>query len=177
MPDTDDDVAELDHLSFTPPACTKVIDESKLPKEMSLTDMLTFLEENGLPSGHDEAKVTFFKRSAGLNVTGLSPGICKTLIESLHEKFVEPFDRKLYCNGVVNIESSSEMSSQSAPVHKLNGNNLSSSIPVLNETGGKPPNKVKKASPRGLVATVKDGNDSSGDEGSDSDNSVSTKIR
>ena len=110
---TNEDTAEIDAKAFTPPVRQPVSETTKanfsgvnirnLPKDMSLSDLQTLLEDAGLPSGHQDITLLKYKRSMGADVEKISADTSNKLIDNFNEKFITVIDRKLYCSGVMDI--------------------------------------------------------------------------
>ena len=179
-----DDAADLDVLSFTPPARVAVSETAKakfsgvyirnFPRDMSLTDMQTLLEDKGLPVGHDKISILKYKRSVGADIEDLPADICMKLIEAVNDQFIETLDRKLYCSGVSDLVTP-EKPSHSAPVLNILA---SSNIPGLPEAERKkievkprkPNRQVNVMATPGVGKNSREGLDiSSSDEESDTD--------
>ena len=157
-----DDGADLDVTSFTPPPRAVVAEADKakfsgvnirnLPKDMSLTDLQTLLEDKGLPVGHDKISLLKYKRSVGADIDSLSADVCIKLIEAINDQFYEVLDRKLYCTGVSDIASPEKSASKpppSSPVMNLDTKSLAtSSIPGLPEVDRKKSEMIRKKTSR-----------------------------
>ena len=188
------DSAELDVDNFTPPP-RGVLDETdkakfcginirNLPRDISETDLLTILENRGLPTGQGKVSLHKYKRSAGADIENLSAEVCSLIIETINEKFIEDLDRRIYCSGISELTSPTKLppnSTESAPVLNITSNSLETpSIPGLSESDLrktlKPATRKSKAgkNPESKVKEP-DTSDSDTDSDLDSSNSKTTK--
>ena len=200
--DGGDDVNELDvHSSFTPPARAGVTEVAKakfsgvnirnLPREMTTTNLQTFLEEKGLPAGHDKISLIKYKRSSGADIEGIPADICIKVIEAVNEQFEDAFDRKLFCSGISDLGTAEQSPSKpsSAPVLNIDNDVLANSIiPGLPtaDLAKAAKNTIKKQRKTTAVHTPGAGmnsraglqlSDSSEDSDNDSTNSKTTKSK
>ena len=200
--DDNGDISELGvHSHLTPPARAAVaeVDKAKfsgvnirnLPKDITITDLQTLLEEKGLPSGHESISLIKYKRSTGADIEGLTAEVCIKLIETVNEQFEDAFDRKLFCSGMSDLvtEDPSPTKPECAPVLNIDNDVLEPfNIPGLPaaDLAKSVKNKLKKVRKVTAVQTPGSGKNSrtgldvsDSDEISDSDstNSFSTKSK
>ena len=77
-----------------------------LPADIAPDQAQTFLETLGLPVDHTDITTTKMKYSTTLNVEGLSPEICCTIMENVEGTIA--FDKKIYCKGIIGDLESKE---------------------------------------------------------------------
>ena len=113
--EVDDDVEIRDKEGFTPPHKTKPkMSESEkknlsgvsvrnLPLDIAPDQAQTFLETVGLPEAHTDITITKMKYSTTLDVEGLTPEICSTILANIEGTVA--FGKKIYCKGIItNLE-------------------------------------------------------------------------
>ena len=72
-----------------------------LPVSISEEDIKSFLISKGLPSGHNDMKISRSKKNKNVDIENISPKTCVALIENIHEKVF--FNMKIYCRGLKNL--------------------------------------------------------------------------
>ena len=92
-------MAEVDKAKFSG------VNIINLPKDITIKDLQTLLEEKGLPFGHESISLIKYKRSTGADIEGLTAEVCIKLTVTVNEQFEDAFDRKLFCSGMSDLAS------------------------------------------------------------------------
>ena len=127
--------------NFTPPPKGTIREENKqefcgvnlknLPKDAMEEDVVNLLKKKGMPSDPN-INVTLVKKNknAIADIEGLEAEICKKLIEEIHEKECEDFDRKLYCRPLSRLITPTKTPSKT-PVKKIQESVNNDSVQTL----------------------------------------------
>ena len=92
-------MAEVDKAKFSG------VNIINLPKDITIKDLQTLLEEKGLSIGHESISLIKYKRSTGADIEGLTAEVCIKLTVTVNEQFEDAFDRKLFCSGMSDLAS------------------------------------------------------------------------
>jgi hypothetical protein len=168
--EVDDEVVIREKEGFTPAHNTRPqmneddkknlsgVSVRNLPLEISGYQAQTFLETLGLPEAQSDITTTRMKYSTTLDVEGLTPDICSTIMNNIHETVT--FDRKIYCKGIITTLDDINLDSESDSVEnpenetsETNENNKNKDQPSLAESTSvsqltPPAQQIENATPK-----------------------------
>ena len=77
-----------------------------LPKEVDEEELISALEEKGLPVGHASISINRNFKSTTVDVEDLEPGLCKILLNNIQK--TEMFERNVFVKGLRILEETDE---------------------------------------------------------------------